>query len=148
MIPFNSTQGNNSFTGELNMNNEEKILLFLESLSTGVAELKTDVAELKTDIDLIKKDVKGLSKEVSDLKIITIHMENDYGMKLSSLYDGYSLNYENYKETDIRIKTLEHTVEKLSFEVKYFRSAVEAYELKNHEEIVEKLTSYKVADRE
>lgn len=84
------------------MSNEEKILQIL-------SQIQTDISELK--------------KESQFIKNVTVRMESEHGGKLDALFDGYSANYELIDQIDPRITKLERTVEKLSFEIKYLKSA-------------------------
>jgi len=50
------------------VNNENKILSMLETLTSDMAELKTDVAELKTDVAELKTDVAELKTDMAEVK--------------------------------------------------------------------------------
>ena len=98
-------------------NNDEKILQILSELKAEMTEMKAEMADMKAKTDRIETDVK-FTKE------IVIKIENDHGQKLNALFDGYSANYDSNKEIELRIIKLEKDVEKLKFEVSYFKPSV------------------------
>ena len=49
------------------MNNENKILSMLETLTSDMAELKTDVAELKTDVAELKTDMAEVKEKLTEV---------------------------------------------------------------------------------
>ena len=78
------------------MNNEDKILLMLEGLTTDMAELKQDVAELK-------HRMTNVENELQEVKRSVILIENDHGSRITALFDGYSLNNDILQEVRAEI---------------------------------------------
>jgi len=58
----------------------ELIVTQVGTLTKDVTEVKKDLAEVKTDLD--------------EVKIRVIRIENDHGLKLNALFDGYKQNAE------------------------------------------------------
>lgn len=78
------------------MNNEEKILLLLESLNGKVESLNERVGNLENEIKFLRETV--------------VKIEVDHGRKLGALFDGYMMLKEKIEGQGTfagRIETLE-----------------------------------------
>ena len=62
-------------------------------LSNEVQVIKGDVQGLKGDVQGLKDDFRGLKGDVQEIKERVIIIENEHGMKLQVLFDGYHLLY-------------------------------------------------------
>lgn len=103
------------------MNNEEKILQMLESLTGKVGQLTEDMSELKADVSGLKADVSGLRTDVDLLKEdqaamqetltrVAVTQENFVLPRLQVLTEGQVALRETLaskKDTEKRLKVLE-----------------------------------------
>ena len=90
------------------MNNEEKILSMLETLTQGQTKLEQGQTKLE--------------QEITDIKHTLVKIENEHGQKLNALFDGYDMLHKisteirsdiavlkgTHEEHDLHIKWLEH----------------------------------------
>lgn len=95
------------------MNNEEKILSALETLTTTVTAIQSDIQELKQGQAELREDVDLVRRSV-------VVIENEHGKMLGAIYDGYLDHQRKIEhieplenkvdEHEIRIWTLEEAV--------------------------------------
>ena len=57
------------------MNNEEKILTLLESLTSEVKDMKTDMSDMKTDIKNIKTDMEDVKLRLTNVELGLTNVE-------------------------------------------------------------------------
>jgi 3-dehydroquinate dehydratase len=83
------------------MNNEEKILTILETLTEKIDKLETRFDGLETRFDGLETRFNGLEavqKEMRDdlefVRITATRMEIEHGREIRALHDGFTLNKE------------------------------------------------------
>lgn len=64
----------------------------LELIATQVGTLAKDMVEVKKDMVEVKKDMVEVKKDVAEVKTRVIYIENEHGLKLGFLLDGYTQN--------------------------------------------------------
>ena len=94
------------------MNNEDKILSMLGTLTDTVGTLVTKVDKLEGDVRAIK---------ASQLKV-----ENEELPRIAAALDGYKVNYEKNQEHDKRITVLERKVDNYGTRVAAVELALKA----------------------
>ena len=89
------------------MNNEEKILSLLETLTTDVSELKTDMSGVKTDMAEVKVRLNNVeetlfetNERVRGLEQSVASIEYNHGKRLDLIYE----TVQSHTEALIRIK--------------------------------------------
>lgn len=98
------------------MNNEEKILEMLESLTGRVDQIqqeqkqvREDVSGMKGDISSLKGDISGMKEDISDLRAtqeqmqttltrVALTQENIVLKSLDALAEGQSLTHQRLKD--------------------------------------------------
>lgn len=98
------------------MSNDEKVLEALAQLQGSVSQIQSSVSKLEADVSELKQDVQFVRE-------CTVRIENDYGKKLDSLFDGYLANHEIIARYDSRVSKLERDMERTSIELRYLRPA-------------------------
>ena len=118
------------------MDNQEFELL--QSIATGVKELKvhlsgmeSDMKDIKVRLTNVENDVKDMKDNMEDMKVRLTNVEsdvenirhsvavieNEHGLKLRVLYDGYLLHKEKLEKYAI----IENRVEKLEIDMSAVR---------------------------
>lgn len=75
----------------------------------------------KEILQQILNKLDKLEQDVQSLREITLRIEYNHGKQLQGLFDGYTANYEIIERFDPRVTLLEHTVERLNFEVQHLK---------------------------
>jgi predicted nucleic acid-binding Zn-ribbon protein len=120
--------------GVKHMNNDEKILGMLETLTTDITGIKSDITEMKADITGLKADMTDVKADITGLKAdmtgvknrlnnvelvivetndrvrnveqIAVGIESEHGRILDALTDGFMNCME--KLTRIENRVLQH----------------------------------------
>ena len=108
------------------MNNEEKILLALEGLTSTVSTLVTkvdkleqDLTEVKQDLTEVKQNLTEVKQDVTSIKKTVVKIEIDHGEKLGALFDGYDMNYKVSQDIRTDVSGLKETQEKQDLNIKW-----------------------------
>ena len=83
------------------MDNSEKILSMLETLTSIVVQTQSDVVDLKQGVarieqrmDRLEQRQDRLEADIADIKERIILMENDHGRALGALLDGHKFTVD------------------------------------------------------
>lgn len=101
--------------------NDRELLEFIAAqvgaLTTDVGELKADVGTLKTEVSALTKDVSELKEgqnkiesELSNVKKITLDMEESHGKQLVALFDGYKQNSDKLDRIEKEVSKHEEII--------------------------------------
>lgn len=133
------------------MNNEEKILQMLESLTGKVEKMAEDVSGLKVDVSGLKEDVSGLKADMSRLRTdvdllkedqasmretltkVAITQENIVLPRLQALAEGHAALLSSRaprEDTDKRLKVLESDMSTVKSVVRSHSDRLSALEQK------------------
>ena len=82
----------------------------LDEVKTDLDEVKTDLGEVKTDLDEVKTDLDEVKTDLDEVKIRVIRIENDHGLKLNALFDGYKQNAEKLDRIEKAVAKHEETL--------------------------------------
>ena len=82
-------------------------------LEQSVAKLEQGQAKLEQSVAKLENDVSSIKEDVSSIRGSVVIMENEYGMKIGALYDGYINSQKDIK----RIEPLEERVDSLETRV-------------------------------
>lgn len=98
------------------MNNEEKILLWLEKLDNRIGTLDQT---LNSRIDTLDKTLnKRMDTLEGELKKTNITIENDLKPKIEALFDGYKQNSDKLDYVITRLDIIEEKVEAHDIHIK------------------------------
>jgi len=98
------------------MNNEEKILAMLESLTGKVDGIETDITSMKTDITSMKTDIKDIKGRVTNVELT---IENKVYPMIQAIREGQIINREKLAEVDATVDDMASTV--LALDVLHIR---------------------------
>ena len=103
------------------MNNEEKILIVLEQLQQGQAQMQRDISGVNSEITGMKSEITGIKSEITEMKSDISEMksdiaelqrrtdqhhnslvliENDHARKLNVIYEAYADDQRNVKQIE------------------------------------------------
>ena len=88
----------------------ELIAAQVGTLTKDVTEIKKDLAGVKTDLDEVKTDLDEVKTDLDEVKIRVIRIENDHGLKLNALFDGYKQNAEKLDRIEKAVAKHEETL--------------------------------------
>jgi predicted nucleic acid-binding Zn-ribbon protein len=91
------------------MNNEEKILGILETMSADISELKTDMSGVKTDVSGLKTDMSGVKARLDNVET-TMSGVNDRLDNVELTISGMSKNVENVRRALVLLEDDHKTI--------------------------------------
>jgi hypothetical protein len=72
------------------VNNEEKILSLLETLSTTVVQIQSDVSSIKQEQAIMKQDQEIMKAKLDQINTYVIKIENNHELTINALGDGFT----------------------------------------------------------
>lgn len=82
------------------MNNEEKILNFLEKMYIDLQETK----------EQMQKGFEKVNSELQEVKNTVTRIENEHGQKLGALFDGYKQNSDKLDRIEVEVSRHEEII--------------------------------------
>jgi len=85
------------------MNNEEKILGILETLTIDITGMKADMTEMKGRLDKVEAIIDETNKDVRKIRQAVTVLEHDHKKMTEALMDGFISNTEKLTRIEDKV---------------------------------------------